>query len=247
MVHFLAKKIKTIIFLLITMLLVGTAHAEEDFFKILLKADQARGNYDGISWKVNILARNKQRNYYVRAKGFDLLGETLSPAKHKGDKLLMVSGNMWFYKPGLSRPIPISRRQRLYGEASYGDIAATNYAYDYSIESVHNADLNGKTCWVFDLKSKSKKNNYDLIRYWIDQKQKTGIKADYFSVSGKKIKSAILEYQHTIDVGEKKWPFLSKISILDSIKTESATIISLSEPKLKKIPHHYFNVNFLRK
>lgn len=238
---------KIMITALLATVLSGVSRAEEDYFNILLDADKARGNYEGIAWKVNVQSKNKHKRYYVRSLGFDLLAETLSPAKYKGNKILMVSGNMWFYKPGLSKPVPISRRQKLLGEASYGDISSTNYAHDYIIEAVSSAEINAKPCWLFDLKSKTKKNSYDRIHYWVDKERRTGVKADYFTVSGKRIKSATMEYQHTIVVAEQNQPFISKVSIVDGIQTESITVMELSEPELKEIPGYYFNVNFLRK
>lgn len=238
---------KMIFIMLLVIVISGVSHAEEDYFNILLDADKARGNHGGIAWKVNIQSKNKHKLYYVRALGFDLLAETLSPAKYKGNKILMVSGNMWFHKPGLSKPVPISRRQKLLGEASYGDISSTNYAQDYTIETVSSVEFNTKACWLFDLKSKTKKNSYDRIHYWVDKRQHTGIKADYFSVSGKRIKSAFMRYLHSVVVEGKNQPFISQITIIDGIKTESITVMELTEPELKEIPGYYFNVNFLRR
>ena len=99
---------------------------------ILHQADQARGNLGGVTWEAALESvehtRVETMTFEVRARGFDILAETLAPPKSKGNKILMLLGNMWFYKPGLSKPVPISRRQRLLGNAVYGDIAATNYA-----------------------------------------------------------------------------------------------------------------------
>ena len=247
LMHYSVQKIALAILLFMPLLSAAVSTEEENYYNVLLEADKARGNYDGITWQVNIQTRNKHKHYFIRALGFDLLAETLSPAKYKGNKILMVSGNMWFYKPGLSRAVPISRRQKLLGEASYGDISSTNYAHDYAIEAVRSDELNEKPCWLFNLKSKAKKNSYDRIHYWVDKEQRTGVRADYFTVSGKRIKSAIMEYQHTIIDAEKNQPFISKITIMDGIQAGSVTVMDLSEPELKKIPDYFFNVNFLRK
>jgi hypothetical protein len=55
------------------------------------------------------------------------LAEYLEPLRSKGSRILQVGRNMWFTKPGLRKPVAISPRQRLTGQAAIGDIAATNY------------------------------------------------------------------------------------------------------------------------
>ncbi|MGH8556657.1 MAG: outer membrane lipoprotein-sorting protein [Methylococcales bacterium] len=221
--------------------------AEDNYHLILEQADKARGNRDGITWRVKINAREKYKQYFVRALGFDLLAETVSPARYKGNKILMVTGNMWFYKPGLSKPVPISRRQKLLGEASYGDISSTNYANDYEIESVTDDLIDDEPCWLFSLRSKSKEDTYDRIQYWIEKKRGVGIKADYYTVSGKRIKSAGMEYRNNVPVADEERLFISQIQISDAFIADSVTVLEFSQPKIEAIPDYYFNVNFLRK
>jgi Outer membrane lipoprotein-sorting protein len=120
---------------------------------ILRQADQARGNLEGITWEVVLKSIEKTRTetmtYAIKARGFDILGENLAPPKSKGNKILMLQGNMWFYKPGLSKPVPISLRQRLLGNAVYGDIAATNYANDYEATELPQDTVDGSVCEGF--------------------------------------------------------------------------------------------------
>ena len=82
--------------------------------KILRAADQARGNLEGITWTVTITSNKKDKASImaldVKSRGFDIVAISTAPPKYKGNKLIMLNGNMWFYKPGLSKPVPISRR-----------------------------------------------------------------------------------------------------------------------------------------
>ena len=159
--------------------------------QILKKADEARGNLNGVEWELLITsAGDKAGNemiYNVKARGFDILAENLYPAKDKGNKVLMVNGNMWFYKPGLSRAVPIARRQKLVGNAAYGDIASTNYAEDYSASPLPQEIVNGEQCYVFDLKAKTNKATYDRVVYWISVNRLVGVKAAILHCLGKKI------------------------------------------------------------
>ena len=120
--------------------LIGTAlpcaHATPDGKTLLQESDQARGGgLPGIIWEIRLVSRDGTRTdepqrLQVKAVGESSVAETLEPARSKGGKLLQVERNMWLSRPGLSKPIPISPRQRMSGQASNGDIAATNYAGD---------------------------------------------------------------------------------------------------------------------
>src|SRR5271157_5243473 len=158
-------------------------HAAMSPHEILAKADEARGNAEGVEWEIAIESveggRQQQRTLRVTARGFNSLAEFLTPPNVRGQKLLMLDRNMWFAKPGLSKAVPISPRQKLLGGASNGDIASTNYAGDYKV--VHTADdsFNGEPCHLFDLEAVDKKATYDRIKYWISKERLAGVKAEF--------------------------------------------------------------------
>jgi len=215
--------------------------------EILHKADMARGNLDGVQWKVHIHSleegREQDRKLDVKARGYDFLSILTEPPKVKRNKLLMVNHNMWFTKPGLKKPVPVSSRQKLIGGAAYGDIAATNYADDYEIESVVNEQLNGEKCDVFDLKASTKKATYDRIKYWISKSRTAGLKAQYYTVSGKMFKWAEFEYQNRILLEDKYRPFISKIVFYDALISGNITTMCFSEPEIVKLPPSTLDLN----
>lgn len=219
--------------------------------QILKKADEARGNLSGVEWKLLITSEGGQDAdkmiFDVKARGFDILAESLYPAKDKGNKVLMVNGNMWFYKPGLSRAVPIARRQKLIGNAAYGDIASTNYAEDYSATPMPQETVNSEQCYVFDLKAKTSNATYDRVKYWISVERLVGIKAQYYTVSGKRFKSATMEYENRVEIDGKKRPFVSKMKIEDEIIKDKVTLLDFTETKIGPIPNYVFNINLLKK
>lgn len=223
------------------------ANATQD---ILRKADQSRGNLAGITWKVvlaNAEARTETMTFDVKARGYDILTENLAPPRDRGNKVLMVNGNMWFHKPGLSKPVPISQRQRLMGNAAYGDIAATNYAEDYEATLLGEESVNGGVCYVFDLKAKDNRAAYDRIKYWISKERVVGVKAEYFTVSGKRFKSATMESANTVMIDGEVRPFISKITIYDELLSSNVTTLNLTRPTFRKLASYIFDVNLLVK
>lgn len=214
--------------------------------EILRKADAARGNRAGVAWQVTIDSGSSSQTLDVKARGFDVLTETIAPAKHKGDKLLMRDGSMWFYKPDLSKPAPISQRQKLMGEASYGDVAATNYAEDYEPSALPDETVDGELCQVYDLQARSKKATYDRIKYWVSKERGVGVKAEYFTVSGKKFKSSTMTYDNTVeDEDGEPQIFISEMTIKDEVTKGNQTTMTFSDPTLEEIPARIFDVNLL--
>lgn len=218
---------------------------------ILAHADRSRGNIGGIEWIIDLESREgdklHKRKILVKARGSDSLAEFIAPPKVKGQKILMLDRNMWFIKPGLRKPVPISPRQKLMGGASNGDIASTDYAGDYEAESVTEEVFQGEPCHVLDLNAADKNTTYRRIRYWVSKKRLVGIKADFFTVSGKKLKSAVFEYGHSIAFEDASIPFVSRMTITDEIVKDAVTTLVYTRVELKNIPDAAFNLNLLRR
>jgi outer membrane lipoprotein-sorting protein len=216
---------------------------------ILRAADQARGNLEGVAWTVTITSPKQKypMTLAVKARGFDIATETLAPAIYKRNQLLMIKGNMWFYKPGLSKPVPVSKRQKLMGNAAYGDIAATNYAADYFPSLLSEEEILGQPCYRFELTAKNKNSTYDRIMYWVSKTQLVGVKAEYYTISGKKFKTAIMKYENRVTMENKVLPFISRIEIFDELLSNDVTILDLDKPALKALPDYLFDLNLMRK
>lgn len=237
--------------LITLILLIGGGqfcNAELSTREILKRCDQARGNLEGVRWTVSVAEMDGHeeslREIHVQAKGFDMLAETLSPPRQKGHKLLQVKNNMFFYKPGLSKPVPVSLRQKLAGKAANGDIASTNYAEDYVVVAVEEGAHQGKPCFVYELEAQVRSVTYARIRYWVCKERFVGLRADYFTASGEKqIKTAEMDYAHRVDSGDGARWFISEMMIRDTLASTAVTRLSFSEPELGEVPARVFNVN----
>lgn len=237
---------------LLNTLMTSNVHATLPAKDILKAADEARGNFKGIAWNVTIESTQNERvtdtlTYDIKARGFNISGISMEPPKYRGNKLLMINTSMWYYKNGLSKPVPISQRQKLMGDAAYGDIASTNYADNYEAAQLPDEDVNDEECYVFDLKAKSDKTTYDQIRYWISKRRLVGVKAEYFTVSGKKFKSATMDYENVVNLGGKRRPFVSRITMQSELMNGSVTYLNLRNPKISPLPDYIFDLNLFMK
>jgi hypothetical protein len=216
---------------------------------ILRAADRSRGNVGGIVWEIDIVSREKddvqQRRLRVAARDTNSLAEFLAPAKVKGQKILMRDRNMWYIKPGLRKPVPLSPRQKLLGQAANGDIASTNYAGDYAVEEMTSDSIDGVACYRLNLRAVNKNVTYDRITYWVSKERHVGVKADFFTVSGKRFKSATFAYDHHITIAGSEYPFVSKMVITDAVLTANVTEMTYAVPTIESVPDATFNLNLL--
>lgn len=226
---------------------IATAHAAPDVQRILQDSDQARGGgLPGIVWQIDLTSRDgdkiaEPQVLQLKSANNDFVAEVQQPTRSKGTSLVQVGHNMWLTKPGLFKPIPISPRQRMSGQASNGDIAGTNYAGDYDAQLKDNEAIDGEDCYLLDLQANNKRATYDHIRYWVSVKRNVGVKAEFSSVSGKLLKTARFEYGNAITHDGKRSLFVSKVVIRDALIDAETTMV-FSKIQVKKIAASEFDL-----
>ncbi len=228
---------------------------EVDYNAILKKADFYRGGQiPGISWRVQVqnIEEGEIRNELdlkveastTETQQFALI-TFLKPKKYGGQKLLLRGNNMWFIKKGLSRPVPISGRQRLSGSASNADVASANYYQDYKINEVEETQIDEQSYWLYELVAKNNLVSYSKIKYWISKDYNRGVKAEFYGKSGKLIKTGFFEYQNEMVYNNEKSNYISQVKIIDNINTEDSTILSMTSPEFRSFSNSKFQKSVL--
>ena len=216
--------------------------------QLLRDSDRARGGVaTGITWNATVRTVEEgattERTFLVRARGNDALVESLAPPRYKGEIMLFNDRTIWFVKPGLRKPVSISARQRLSGEAANGDIASTNYARDYEGTVVGEDDVNGETTFRLELKARAKNVTYDRIRYWIAKRRHLGLKAEFLTVGGDVFKTATFDYGNTLRSPSGTFDFVSRMTIRDATGSGTVTTITFEQPRPEVHPVSMFNIN----
>ncbi|MDP3481990.1 MAG: outer membrane lipoprotein-sorting protein [Sulfuricella sp.] len=238
---------KQLLWILAALLTSLPAFATPDAQTLLKHADRARGGgLPGIVWEIRLVSRDGQKvsdemRLEVRAVDDASVAETLEPARFKGSKLLQMGRNMWLTRPGLAKPIPISPRQRLSGEAANGDIAATDYAGDYDAQLAGEEVLDGESCHVLQLTARHKRATYDRVRYWVSAGRGVGVKAELYSLSGKLLKTARFKYDNSISFEGVRTPFVSEMVIRDAL-VDAETTMTFGSIKVRKIAPAEFDL-----
>lgn len=218
--------------------------------ELLKSSDQARGGLaEGITWNVRLESwennKRSDRTFLVKAKAENAVVEALNPAKFKGEIYLFNDRTMWFFKPSLKKPVAISSRQKLSGQAANGDIASTNYVRDYTPTIEKTETIKGQLVKILLLKAKSDQVTYDQIRYWVSTKTKQAIKAEFMTLQGKPFKVAEFEYKNKVKVGGRTIPFVSKMTLVDVKFKDNKSVMTYSNPKPASHSAAIFNVNNL--
>ena len=213
----------------------NSAAAEPDARSLLSTADQSRGaGLPGVVLTVHVRSVSVDRasdtdadaDLVLRVKTQDggTLAEVQEPPRNKGMRLLQVQRNMWLHKPGMKKPVAVSARQRLSGQAALGDLATIGYSRDYKPTYLRADVLRGEPCHVLQLNAVQPNTTYDRIVYWISQRSGLGIHAEFQSLSGKPLKSADFQYGATLTYQGRTMPFVSRVSINDALTSDHSTL-----------------------
>jgi len=206
---------------------VGPAHAaeaapptQETMIGWLRQADLSRGGYGNYGWTLRIHTADPagatDTTYAVTVKSSKALARTIEPKRYQGEKVLIAARSMWFVKPGLRKPVTISPQQRLVGEASNGDIAAVQYAREYTPAWQGEAVVDGAPCYRLRLTAADSAATYATIIYYIDKKTLLGTRAEFMTSDDAVFKAATFAYANRIGIDGKDIPFISSMRIVNA-------------------------------
>jgi outer membrane lipoprotein-sorting protein len=127
----------------------------------------------------------------------DAYTEYLAPAREKGTKMLKLGDDLWTYDPGTDRTIMISGamlRQSVMGsDLSYEDMMEDpRLEHSYTATVTGTETVDGRSCWVVELKAKIQDIAYETRRVWVDAERWVPLKEDLYAKSGRLLKTIVL-------------------------------------------------------
>jgi outer membrane lipoprotein-sorting protein len=164
-----------------------------------------------------------------------------APASEKGKALLMVNQDMWIYIPTTSRPIRLSPLQRLVGDVANGDIARTNYGDDYLPVLVGEERYDGKDCHLLELTAKNGGISYHRIRYWVEKETYHPVRAEFYTLSNKLLKTGDFHYSVLRGV-----PRVTELIIRDPTHEGHQSIVHYSNFRVVGLSDDLFRQESLR-
>jgi len=186
----------------------------------------------------------KSATYEVMIKGGDnTIIKTIKPQNERGRILLMKEHNLWAFFPEVTKPLRLSMQERLIGEVSNGDIARANFSGDYDARLLRSEKIGGKQYDVLELKAKTPEVTYGTVILWAEQGTFSPLKAAFYAISGKLLKTCSYERYQTL--GERSRP--TELVMEDPLVKGKKSVITYSSVKMGEIPEKYFTKDYMKK
>lgn len=184
------------------------------------------------------------REYQVLSRGNEhTIVLTEEPASERGQALLMRGRDLWIFMPSVSQPVRLSLSQRLTGQVANGDLARANLAGDYQASLAGSETVDGTACWVLDLTAADRGVTYARVRYWVEKDTARPVKADFYAVSGRLLKTAY--YSDFRELAGRERP--TRLVIEDAVKDGEYSVLEYNTMTLRDLPEHMFTQQYLRR
>ena len=135
----------------------------------------------------------------------------------------------------------ISPQQQLIGAVSNADVARVVFSLDYIAGGIEKQRLDDLPVLKLDLRARQNNVPYQRIDLWVAEKTLHPLRADFFSLSGKLIRT--IRYSGYQNVLGKERPTILQIS--DAINPTTKAILSYSNFKIKDTPEEYYQPSYL--
>jgi outer membrane lipoprotein-sorting protein len=215
----------------------------EDANAIVAKADQIRAPSGSYVFDATVISyhgeeKTGENGYRVSVKDLDhSLVDFTAPASEKGKSMLMLQDDIWIFLPRVNKPVRVPLKNRLLGEVAIGDMTRTNFSHDYDSTLSGEETIQGEEAYVLDLKAKSSTKAYGSIKYWVAKKDYHPIQAEYFTVSGKSLKTVV--FSEFAEAAGNLRPL--QAIFYDSIRKDKKSVLTFKDMTAKALPDKMFS------
>jgi outer membrane lipoprotein-sorting protein len=184
-------------------------------------------------------------------RGVDsVLVEYLAPPREKGKKMLKIEDHLWNYIPEpTDRIITISGhllRQSVMGsDLSYEDITENHRLRDkYGATVVGRDSVDGRDCWILELKARVSKVAYHSRKVWVDGERWLPLREERYAKSGKLLKTTRIT--EATRLGDRWYP--KHMVFKDELSSGDGTEYLIDSVDLKtEVPDYLLTKAALRK
>ncbi len=96
---------------------------------------------------------------------------------------------------------------------------------------------------MLQLKANRANITYDQIQYWVSQSRQVGVKAEFYTVSGKLFKTAEFEYGNSIKWQNRTVPFVSRMVIKDAVNSSNISELRYRDIKVQALDDAVFRLD----
>ena len=203
------------------------------------------------SFQTEVVVRNytdgvegDSRTYRILSRGNEnTIVLTMEPATERGQALLMRARDLWIFMPSVSQPVRLSLAQRLTGQVANGDLARANLAGDYTPTTAGRETLDGQPVVVLDLKAVDRGVTYARVRYWVGERDQRPLKAEFYALSGRLLKTA--RYEEFRQMAGAIRP--TRLVMEDALKKGEISVLTYENMNVRDLPERMFTREYLRR
>jgi outer membrane lipoprotein-sorting protein len=229
----------------------AAAEGEKDALaaQVLEKADQIR--FPAESFEVDVAVTSFSEGKQTDARLFKVLSrgnentivQVLEPASERGQAMLLRGRDLWIFIPTVSQPVRLSLSQRLTGQVANGDIARANFSGDYTPSILRMEPIDGQEHYVLELKATDRGVTYSRVLYWVRKSNFHPHKAEFYSVSGRLLKTC--RYENFKTLGGRVRP--TRLVLRDALREGEESVMEYSAMKLRDLPARMFSKDYLQR
>ncbi len=216
---------------------------------IVEKADLVRFPAEGFQVDVSITTTKPgqsadQWKYRVLSKGnSNTVVMVTEPASERGQIMLMKDRDLWVFMPEVSQPIRIALSQRLTGQVANGDMARANFAGDYHPRLLRTETIGTETYNVLELNAVDRGVTYQKVVYWVSQKDNWPLKAEFYSLSNRLLKTCRYEKYQMMQGRQRP----TQLIMEDAMRSGEQSVLEYGNMKLRDLPDRVFTKEYLKK
>ena len=165
------------------------------------------------------------------------------PASERGQIILMKGRDLWVFMPEVSQPIRIALSQRLTGQVANGDMARANFAGDYHPRLLRTETIGTETYNVLELNAVDRGVTYQKVVYWVSQKDNWPLKAEFYSLSNRLLKTCRYEKYQMMQGRQRP----TQLIMEDAMRSGEQSVLEYGNMKLRDLPDRVFTKEYLKK
>lgn len=187
------------------------------------------------------------KNFSGYSKGDNFYIEFTNP-EDRGVKYLKLRKDLYVYLPDIDDVVRMSgdmlKQSFMGSDLSYEDLVQEDPLRFYKPTSLSDTTIEGSSLYVLELEDTTGTAPYFRIRMLVDKKNKTWVKEELYTKSGRKLKEVeALEYR---TIGGKYYPvaiIMKDLRLKDSYTKFVMSGVSFDMP----VPQNIFRLEFLKK
>ena len=223
--------------------------ADVEALKIVTRADEIRFPRESFQTEIAVRnlstgAQNDERKFRVLSRGNEsTIVLSTEPVSERGQALLMRGRDLWIFMPSVSQPVRLSLAQRLTGQVANGDLARANLAADYTPTIIGHEDLDGQPTVVLSLTAVDRGVTYSKVKYWVAEKDNRPLKAEFYALSGRLLKTA--RYEEFKEMAGRLRP--TRLVLEDALKEGEVSVLTYETMNIRDLPERMFTREYLRR